>query len=208
MVRMADHERRRTEIAAAAVDIARQEGLGRVTIAAVAARSGVSVGLVQHYFPGKDLLVHRAYAELLASMERRVAAIVDVGERREESIRTMCTTALTSFLPVPENRRDCLARAEFQVLAARTEALAAVAREDDRALRGRLRGVVANARLCGEVAPEADEVAVADELWAAVLGAAAVMLVDPTYPGEAVLAEATRRAFPRPCRRHEETPAD
>lgn len=55
-------EERRSEIVAAAADIALTEGLERVTLRAVADRLGVRPGLISHYFPVAEELVVQAFA--------------------------------------------------------------------------------------------------------------------------------------------------
>ena len=57
MPRVVDHEERRRQIATAVSDIAATRGLSDVSFREVAARAGVSVSLVQHYFRDKANLL-------------------------------------------------------------------------------------------------------------------------------------------------------
>ena len=57
MPRVVDHEERRRQIATAVSDIAATRGLSDVSFREVAARAGVSVSLVQHYFGDKANLL-------------------------------------------------------------------------------------------------------------------------------------------------------
>ena len=57
MPRHADHDARRRQLADAALHVALDQGLDRVSVPRIAAQAGVSVGLVQHYFPAKAALV-------------------------------------------------------------------------------------------------------------------------------------------------------
>ncbi len=66
-------------MARAARDVALDEGLSGVTVASVARRAGVSVGLVQHYFSSKGELMQRVFVDLLADVDSRVATIVEQG---------------------------------------------------------------------------------------------------------------------------------
>ncbi|MCE1178660.1 MAG: TetR family transcriptional regulator [Micrococcales bacterium] len=202
MVRTADHEARRRQLIEAAIEIAVGQGIDRVTVAAVARTAGVSVGLVQHYFPAKEELMRRAYAELLARLDARVARIVAAGEEHGDAIREMVPVALGELLPIGPRRTDeARVRLEFQTLAGRNPDLLATAQEHERRMRERLRVTVDNAKKCGETSRSADSSEVADDLWAAVTGAAPAMLVDPAFDGRRVLAGACQRAFPRECRR-------
>lgn len=60
------HDQKSTEILLAVWRVIAERGISGVTIRAVAARAGVSVGRVQHYFATKDELI-RASADLMIS---------------------------------------------------------------------------------------------------------------------------------------------
>lgn len=57
MPRVVDHEHRRFEIVAGLWQVVADQGIEGVSLRSVAARSGVSMGRVQHYFGTKDALV-------------------------------------------------------------------------------------------------------------------------------------------------------
>lgn len=57
---IAQSEDRRYRILVAALTLIASQGLGAVTIRTVASLAGTSVGLVQHYFPSKQLLIQGA----------------------------------------------------------------------------------------------------------------------------------------------------
>ncbi len=57
MPKVVDHDERRRQIATAVSDIAATRGLSDVSFREVAARAGVSVSLVQHYFGDKANLL-------------------------------------------------------------------------------------------------------------------------------------------------------
>lgn len=56
---------RRAAIAGAARDIALEDGLGAITMRAVAARAGIAPGLVLHYEAGMDEVVAAAFAGIV-----------------------------------------------------------------------------------------------------------------------------------------------
>lgn len=202
MARTADHAARRAQISRAAVDIALEQELAKLTVATCARVAGVSVGLVQHYFPTKEALMRRAYEDLLGAVDDRVVELVEAGERQGRPIREMVVDALGQLLPLDDARRaECIARDEFQALAGRHPELAEVAVEHQRSHRDRVRHVVDNAKECGEVVRDADSEGLADDLWATVVGIGAAALLDESFPAPALLEAAAKRTFPGECSR-------
>ena len=59
-------ERRRDALIAAALDIIAEDGPRAATVRAIAARAGVTAGLIRHYFSNKEELTHAAYQTLMA----------------------------------------------------------------------------------------------------------------------------------------------
>lgn len=74
MPRVVDHDARRRELARALVAVARRDGLHAVTMRAVAAQAGVSLGQVQHYVENKAELVRRSLELLEGDSHARWAA--------------------------------------------------------------------------------------------------------------------------------------
>lgn len=70
---------RRAEIAAAARAVALREGLGALTLRAVAAETGVASGLVAHYEPSMEALVARTFDELARAELDEVARLAGDG---------------------------------------------------------------------------------------------------------------------------------
>ncbi|MDY0908668.1 TetR/AcrR family transcriptional regulator [Microbacterium sp. CFBP9034] len=66
---------RAAEILDAATAIAREQGLGALTLRAVADRAGVASGLIAHYQPSMDDLVARVYSDLVEEEIREVRAL-------------------------------------------------------------------------------------------------------------------------------------
>jgi AcrR family transcriptional regulator len=59
---------RRKDLIAATLDSISDHGLEGATVRDIAARAGVTGGLIRHYFSGKDEMVQAAYREMLAGM--------------------------------------------------------------------------------------------------------------------------------------------
>jgi AcrR family transcriptional regulator len=103
--RRADHEARRLQVLAALVRCALRTGVHDLGYRDVAAEAGVSLRLVQYYFPSKQEL-------LLAGLEhvrRRITTRID--ERLDElpdpsDVRARLTVVLEGLLPVDEDGRD------------------------------------------------------------------------------------------------------
>src|SRR3954447_13945256 len=64
MPKIVDHDRRRRELAHAALRVIGRDGLEFATTRAVAEESGWSTGVLKHYFSNKDQLLHEALREL------------------------------------------------------------------------------------------------------------------------------------------------
>ncbi|RKE80073.1 TetR family transcriptional regulator C-terminal domain-containing protein [Rhizobium sp. AG855] len=72
---------RRQDLITATLDSISEHGLEGATVRDIAARAGVTGGLIRHYFTGKDQMVQAAYREMLATMTRTaVDAMADAGE--------------------------------------------------------------------------------------------------------------------------------
>ena len=170
-----------------------QDGLDAVTVARTAARAGISVGLVQHYFRSKDEMLLHAYREVSADLATRVAALADEGTRHERSIAAVVLGALTEYLPLDENRR-----AEHRVrraLAARALDNSDLAEAEARAaveLHAQIAQAVRNGFECGEVDPELDPDVAAARLAAVAEGLATQ--VHRGTPGAVNRARAVARA--------------
>ena len=64
MPRIVDHEERRREVANAVLRVVARSGLNGVTMREVAAASGWSTGVLNHYFEDKRHLLHEALVEI------------------------------------------------------------------------------------------------------------------------------------------------
>lgn len=127
---------RRAEIAAAARAIALADGLGAVTLRAVAAKAGVTPALVAHYAPAMEELVATTFAGIVGDELAEVAALV-AGARPRDALRALVETLLSG------TRDDVTAVwVEAWALGRRSDALAAAVREQMDAWARLLRDVI------------------------------------------------------------------
>jgi TetR/AcrR family transcriptional regulator, transcriptional repressor of bet genes len=70
-------ERRREDLISAALDLVSEGGLQAATVREIAARAGVTPGLIRHYFATKDDLTRAAYSRLMQKMIADSAAALD-----------------------------------------------------------------------------------------------------------------------------------
>ncbi|GAA1693912.1 TetR/AcrR family transcriptional regulator [Glycomyces endophyticus] len=207
MPRTADHELRRTQMAAAVHRLIAHDGLDAATMAAVAREAGFSVGLVQHYFASKDELLLFAYERLTADLLARVARITAEGEAGGQPIRRILLDCLCELLPLDAGRRGehRVSRA-FQARAMDVPAAATVAAATAAVVRGRVAQGVANGKECGEVEPATDADLAALELTALVDGLADHLYREPaparSTAAGAVLADRLAAVFPGECRHY------
>lgn len=198
MPRRIDHEARRAAIAEALVRVAVRDGLHAVTLRAVAAEAGLSLGLVQYSFPSKAALV----TETLRHLERRsrtrwASRLAALPEPR--TARSVLATFLAEALPSDDDSRAFhLLFTSFAVLAMTDPELAGqpfVAGPDR--LERELTEVLARARDTGELAAERDPVVEAALLVTTSHGVGTSVLIGQrsVAEAEALLAAAVERLF-------------
>lgn len=202
MTRHLAPEDRRLQLAEAALAVAADDGLDAVTVARVAARAGVSVGLVQHHFPTKQELMVQAYGRALERVVARVSEVVAAREAAGSSIRDTIVAGLSELLPLDVARRaEARVRAQFHGRAVIDPDLAASAAGTREAVLAQVAQAVINGRECGETADAADPEQAAWTLWALVDGLAAGMCLSDDLPATDLLGDAVTRVFPHPCAR-------
>ncbi|MDE3722492.1 TetR family transcriptional regulator C-terminal domain-containing protein [Nocardiopsis sp. N85] len=103
MARTADHERRRHQVAEALMATVGERGLARTTLADVADRAGVSVGLVQRYFRSKAQLLRFGVEHMYHRAEQRLRE-VSAGPEPVTSVRDWLDRATETLLPLDEER--------------------------------------------------------------------------------------------------------
>ena len=123
MPKRVDHEHRRSEIAAALVRSARVRGLHATGFREVAAEAGVSVNLVQYYYPTKERLLAGGLVHLRARMAARLRdRLAERGDDPAERVRTI----VRELLPSDEVSADLYAvHAAYAALALTDAGLAA-----------------------------------------------------------------------------------
>jgi AcrR family transcriptional regulator len=73
----AGEEARRESLIAAALDLVAEGGIEAATVRAIAARAGVTPGLIRHYFDSKEDLIAAAYRDHMDRMTAESAAVLD-----------------------------------------------------------------------------------------------------------------------------------
>lgn len=173
MPRVADHDQRRTQIARAFQRLLAAEGFAAVSFARVATEAGISVGLIQHYFAGKDVLLHFAYEDAARRLTERVRVRVRDGEAARLPLAEVLLDSLVELLPLdPERNVEYRVRQGLQAQAAHHSGLADVARQAGRDLLGHVSAVIGNGIGRGEVEPGVDAVLAARTILATVQGLA------------------------------------
>ena len=127
MPKRVDHQQRRREIAEALLRVVGVQGLHGMSLREVASEAGVSLRLVQYYFPSKEQLLLFTASYLTRRLTEEVATRVEaVGATA--SPRTVIEETLMAMLPTdPDTKRFHLAHAAFAVLAMTDSTIAAQA---------------------------------------------------------------------------------
>ena len=90
---------RRERVTSAVLAVADEHGLDRATVREVAARAGVSIGTVQHYFPTKDAMLVAAFEEVVRRIRARIDALRLSGGTRDNLV-----SVLRELLPLDDQR--------------------------------------------------------------------------------------------------------
>lgn len=72
---------RRQELVAAAIESLRRHGHEGLSVRRIAARAGVSIGLINHHFPNKDALVAESYRQFSRELSQGFQSAVDRAPR-------------------------------------------------------------------------------------------------------------------------------
>ena len=176
MPKIVDHDERREFIARVCAEVIAEHGLEQATLREIAARSGVSKGIVEHYFANKDDVIAAALEWVNQRYLRREQRNT-AGKRGLDALaaRLRCALPLS-----PESLREWKIRLRFWSLAAfdldvrgpQSERLAATRRCFEADLREAIE--------LGEV-QGIDPVAAADRLIHLVAGVSCSALLDPGY---------------------------
>ncbi len=93
MPRIVDHDQRRQDLAEVAMNIVAQEGIEAMTIANVAAKSGYSTGVINHYYSNKRQMLLHTYKNTVDQARTRLEKLVS----QEPPDIDAC---LSTFLPL------------------------------------------------------------------------------------------------------------
>jgi TetR/AcrR family transcriptional repressor of bet genes len=94
--RRESQETRRADLITATQHLVAEGGPEAATVRAIAARAGVTAGLIRHYFQTKDELTRAAYRDLMDGMTAKGAeALESVGASAEERLAAFVTASLT-----------------------------------------------------------------------------------------------------------------
>jgi AcrR family transcriptional regulator len=105
MPKKVDPEERRRLIADALMRVAAEQGLESVSLRHVAARAGVSAGMVQHYFRTRDEMMAFALSVVRERSQIRVTDAV-AGLGANPPPRQLLRTMIAALLPLDEPSRD------------------------------------------------------------------------------------------------------
>ncbi|GIJ44182.1 TetR family transcriptional regulator [Virgisporangium aliadipatigenens] len=192
MPRTADHDARRRQVAEAVAQLVATDGFDAVTVARTAAAAGISVGLVQHYFPSKDEMLLHAFTLARERIERRVHDEVERADRAGARIEHILRDALAELLPLDaRRRRECRVELAFTGRAIDNPRLAEALGRSNAHVRAQLAQAVHNGKECGEVEPAVDGNAAAQRLLALVDGLRLHAYTEP----DTVTADAARDAL-------------
>jgi len=93
--RRESEETRRADLITAAQELVAEGGPEAATVRAIAARAGVTAGLIRHYFQSKDELIRAAYVSLMDGMTAKGAdALEGVGAQPEERLAAFVAASL------------------------------------------------------------------------------------------------------------------
>lgn len=192
MPKKVDHEKRRAEIAAAALRVAGRYGVQGVTFREVAAEAGISVALVQHYFGTKQNLLKGAVDHLSTRMAKRFGeqlAALGPGARPFEQLLVIAM----AFLPTDhDSRQSMIFYHGVGAMALSDPALQGPAVHNNaRLLTDTLAALIRAAQSIGEITPDVDAQVQARLLLAIVLGLSSSVLVDNDTIDDAIIAVQT-----------------
>lgn len=178
---------RRDEIAAAAREIALEQGLDAVTLRAVAARVGVAPGLIAHHADGMDVLVAETFGAVVAEELRAVRDAMRVTDAATTRLGILLDTVLGD-----EPGAVTLVWVQGWALGTRNEELAVRVRAEMDAWQRALAAEIERGRERGEFG-DVDADAIAWHLLAMIDGLGAHGLV--SWRDDPSRAELTRRAL-------------
>lgn len=193
-----DHDAQQAALAAAVWDLVARSGLEAVSLRAVAAAAGVSMGRVQYYFATKDeLLIHslrHAHRRMEERIRHRLAGT-------DGSDRAVLLAILDELLGEhPETRGAIRVHLAFAARALDDERVAAALTEGDEEILALATRVVAQARAAGRVGVDVDPERDGHALWvlARGLGTDVALYGAPVQQARLTLEHLVGRVAPAP----------
>jgi AcrR family transcriptional regulator len=103
--RRLSEDERRAQILRATIEVVADRGFEAASASLIAARAGVSKGLIWHYFAGKNDLMKQAVLETVRRIRDEVAAAVDPATPVPDTIRTYIRTVASVRRTRPDEFR-------------------------------------------------------------------------------------------------------
>lgn len=141
--RRAGEEARRTALISAALDCIAEGGPQAATVRAIAARAGVTQGLIRHYFRTKEELVGAAFEALMTRMTDQSAE--RAADASEEPVARLAAFVTGALSPPVVHGRDMALWASFMQMTRHDPALRDVHQATYLAFRDRLEALIGGA---------------------------------------------------------------
>lgn len=98
----ASEAERREDLILATLDCIAESGIKGATVRQIAARAGVTAGLIRHYFAGKDEMLEAAYRAIMDGMTRTAIEAAREGDAPKARLRRFIIANLTP--PITDSR--------------------------------------------------------------------------------------------------------
>jgi len=162
MPKIVDHELQRDTFAEAAMRLIARKGLEGVTMRAVATEAGLSYGSLFHYFDSKEELLMHAVRTSIEKQTQRVDQLSTQFGGLEALEHMLCDDAVTS----ESSRESWLVWMAFQYQAALRESFGEMNAELIDGWHKRIRALLNDAKIAGEISKSIDTDIEATALWA------------------------------------------
>jgi AcrR family transcriptional regulator len=160
-------DRRREDLVAATLSLVAEGGAEAATLRAIAARAGVTAGLIRHYFGSKEELLRAAFHDMMTRMTAESGAGLDAAP--PDPVARLATFVADSLRPPVVDGRRVVLWAGFLHLVRRDKAMHDVHAMTYHAYRSRLEALIAALpRAADPARTRADAIAcnaVIDGLW-------------------------------------------
>lgn len=181
--KVVDHDERRREITAAMWRILLRDGMAAVTVRALAAETGWSVGALRHYYKSQDDLILFAMGEMLVTIAGRIGSL----DFHDPDLAVL-QNAIEEMLPL-DRQRKAEAQIWFALLTRRiaNPQVAAKAHDLDLVVRGVVRQVLSELATANLIPVARDIEVEAVRLHALIDGLALHALSEPPLDSPAAI---------------------